>query len=319
MCIRDRFYAALASGDPTGLIGQMPANSSAENILQQLANATNQVVNSIFGEFVPASITQAEIAKQEAAAVAAQAAATQQATSAQTTNTAAVVASTSATVASLNAAQTAFIKSAAAGDTIVTSFGSLPTTIQDFLTSVGGTLVAYDNTTGALQYTSQSANGLAQTMTAAVAANQLNVTATQTATNATTALASSASQAASATTATAAGLLNLSGAVSQAATASSAAFSAVSQALLGLITTNGPAATGVFGTTYPEGSGGSGLSGNLSSIPGLNTTVGAGGLPPIVVNVSGNTVASDSSIQMLANKVASALTTQLRTVAGLKF
>lgn len=171
---------ALAQSASTGgaLGGGGVNQSQIDAMAQELADATGQVVTTLDGVFIPA-VTQAANLTAAQANLAANA--TSANTTATTTNTTATTASTAATVAAtvaLTSAQATFVNAAAAGDNIVTAFASLPPTIQDYLNSVNGTLVAYDDTTGALQYTVTAADGLTETMNAAVAANELATSAT---------------------------------------------------------------------------------------------------------------------------------------------
>lgn len=298
-----------------------------DQMAQELADATGQVVTTLDGQFIPAAQQAAEEAQAQANMQAAANAATSSNTTATVSNTTATVAATQV----LNAAQTSFINTATAGDQIVTSFSDLPGTIQDYLDSLNGTLVAYDDTTGALQFTEQAAGGLTTTFNAAVAANELASSTTTTAAASTATALQSVATAATSTGEAISGLATVAEtattAVNSAAQAITAAATAQSSTLE---TTTGPLSNALYagiggGSTagaFGTGQYGTPLNGYSSPNPGLTeastgSPYSSGGIT-LIVQVSGNTVASDASIQMLANKVASSAITQLRTIGGFK-
>lgn len=324
--------AAIAIGQSASTGGALGGGGVGQGYIdqmaQELADSTGQVVTTLDGMFIPAATRAAE----EATALAAVQAA---ATAAQTANTTAVTASTTATVAAtdaLTAAQQSYVDSAAAGDAIVTSFSSLPQTIQDFLTSVGGTLVAYDDTTGALQYTEKAANGLTETLNSSVAANEIAAASTTTAASATVSALTTVAQAAQGVSNGITALGTVTAQTSQAIATAATAITAIAGyvAPAALLTSASSAAGSFSGSAAGSAFSFTPFGSYVDPNPGLGVTIpgfgqqaqGGNGSNGTVVNltmnITGNMVASDQSIQQLASKVSSAAITQLRTFGGLK-
>ena len=317
---------AIAS-DPAlgGALGGGGVNSGqVDQMAQELADATGQVVTTLDGVFIPA-VQQAATEATYQALVASNASATTAA------NTTAVTANTTATVAAtvaLTAAQSSFIDTATAGDAIVTSFADLPSTIQDYLDSLNGTLVAYDDTTGALQFTTTAADGLVSTFNSAVAANELLTPATTTAAAAMTSVATAATSTGTAIAGLAAVASTATTAVAAAAVAITAAATAQSSAVE---FSNSPLSNALYaglgssaGALGAMGAGQAGTPLNSYSNPNPGMQESPTGSPysgngvNLVVNVTGNSVTSQALVEQLANKVGSAIITNLRTLGNLK-
>lgn len=361
-----------------GALGGGGVNQSQiDAMAQELANATNQVVTTLDGQFIPATQSAANEANIQALYTAQQSTATTANTTATTANTTATTANTTATTSST----TATTSSTSATTQSTYALLGMATGAKDFSTgvsasvdSLGNVTLAITDATGAVtDFTESAADATdgannwttaGQTSTAALQALSNFLTqqsnATQTQTTATEGATTALDGLSSSVTEASASLGQLSSQAQQSLTpyqqqqadqlAYNQQLEAAFQQLGRLAYGGGGTATPLTspaGVTYTTtaanpasylsglGNGGPG-SGSAAPIDSygpssygyegfstpVNTYPSTSAPSPsgvnLQINVTGNTVASDSSIQMLASKVGSAVITQLRTVGGLK-
>jgi hypothetical protein len=284
---------AFAGGDtgPVGSGGVNPFN--ADTAAQALANATGQIINLGNATYTPIQMVQ-QMAEAAKAAATAQAA-----------NTSAVIASTSTiqTIADLG------ISIAQNGDTIISLFSSLPSATQAYLNSVNGTLKSFDETTGTLEYLTSAGETFTTQLTTATAAASALATGTTAAAGSVQILSTAATQVG----AVAQAIVN--GVVSAFQMPTNLTTSAAPPTFAGL--TGIPSAFSFIASSQQYGPGSYGytdpsLSANATGNPN------AQGAATVNVYVTGNSVTSQALVEQLANRVGSAVITNLRTIGGLK-
>ncbi len=318
--------------------GQNALNAASSNInqgqldqmAQELADATGQVVTTLDGTFIPA-------AQAAANAAAAQAAAQTKANTATTASTTATVAATTATTtaASVVTQMAANVTETvdAAGD-VTLAITDATGAVTDFTQSAADAADGTENFASATAPTVDALTALEKYLGQSSSATVASTTAANAATTALGTLATATTNVGNALT----NIVNSTQSLAQqqaTAAANLTAFEQASQAffnnidnagtlsqgganngITNPITTQGPLSViGGPGGTMTFSPGGY-VNPNPDLMAGVAQNMASG--VNLTINVTGNFAASDQSIQMLAQKVNSAAVTALRTYGGLK-